>query len=71
MSRNWLLLTVVGFLVGFAVIFLTWWTYQRLILRKASADVPKWKTASIRSKFPFWRRASAQKEYELVSRHEV
>lgn len=71
MARNWIFLTVLGFTVGGALIFLIWWTYHRLVLSRAASDVPKWKTASIRSRFPFWRRKSAQKEYELVSRHEV
>ena len=71
MARNWIFLTVIGFAVGFALIFSVWWIYNRFILKPPAHDVPKWKMASIRSRFPFWRRASAQKEYELVSRHEV
>ncbi|KAK5167562.1 CSG1/SUR1-like protein [Saxophila tyrrhenica] len=71
MARNWFLVTLIGFALGFTIIFGTWWTYHRLVLKKPASDVPKWKMASVRSKFPFWRRASAQKEYELVSRHEV
>lgn len=73
MARNWVLVTVIGFLLGGAVLCFCWWSYRRYILvsHSASADIPQWKTASIRSRLPFWRRASAQKEYELVSRHEV
>lgn len=71
MARNWVFLTILGFTLGGSLIFLFWWTYHRFVLSKGPADVPKWKSATIRSRFPFWRRRSAQKEYELVSRHEV
>lgn len=74
MARNWLLLTVIGFVLGGSLIFALWWAYRRFFLHqplRAEAAVPKWKASSIRSRFGFWRRKSAQKEYELVSRHEV
>ena len=71
MAHNWVLVTIFGFALGFGVIFGCWWGYHRLVLKKPASDVPKWKLASIRSRFPFWKRASAQQEYELVSRHEV
>ena len=71
MARNWVFMTVLGFALGGSLIFLIWWTYHRFVFSKAAGDVPKWKTALIKSKFPFWRGRSAQKEYELVSRHEV
>lgn len=74
MARNWLLLTILGFALGGGLIFATWWAYHRFFLRSRTSSealVPKWKASSIRSRFGFWRRKSAQKEYELVSRHEV
>ena len=73
MARNWVLVTLIGFALGLSVLFFCWWSYHRYVLapHPASADIPHWKSASIRSRLPFWRRASAQKEYELVSRHEV
>jgi inositol phosphorylceramide mannosyltransferase catalytic subunit len=73
MARNWLFLTVIGFVVGFSLLFCIYWAYHRILLKQPPGEVavPKWKMASIRSKFPFWRRQSARKEYELVSRHEV
>ena len=71
MARNWLFLTILGFTLGGSLIFLIWWTYHKFILNRAAADMPKWKSATIRSRFPFWRNRSVQKEYELVSRHEV
>ncbi|WPH00798.1 mannosyl phosphorylinositol ceramide synthase csh1 [Acrodontium crateriforme] len=69
MARNWVLLTIIGFTVGFSVIFSCWWAYHRFVL--ASRPAPEWKVATIRQRLPFWRRVSAQKEYELVRRHEV
>lgn len=80
MARNWLLLTIFGFALGGSAIFAIWWAYRRFVLHlpiaaslggSGSAPVPKWKASSIRSRFGFWRRRSARKEYELVSRHEV
>lgn len=73
MARNWFLLTIFGFVLGGSLIFALWWAYRRFFLRYSSAEaaVPSWKASSIRSRFGFWRRKSAQKEYELVSRHEV
>lgn len=73
MARNWVLVTLFGFVLGGSVLLFCWWSYRRYILmpQSAAAEIPHWKSASIRSRLPFWRRASAQKEYELVSRHEV
>ena len=73
MARNWVLVTLLGFVLGGSVLLFCWWSYRRFILmpQSAASDIPHWKSASIRSRLPFWRRASAQKEYELVSRHEV
>ena len=72
MGRNWFLLTIFGFALGGSAIFSLWWAYHRFILQTPrEASVPKWKASSIRNRFPFWRRESARKEYELVSRHEV
>nr|POE65107.1 mannosyl phosphorylinositol ceramide synthase csh1 [Quercus suber] len=74
MARNWVILTIIGFVVGFSVIFVGWQAYQSYVLVGSDVscgDAPRWKTAAIRSRLPFWRRASAHKEYELVNRHEV
>ena len=85
MARNWFLLTIFGFALGGGLIFALWWAYHRFFLHShhhhysslasggaaASPDLPSWKKSSIRSRFGFWRRKSARKEYELVSRHEV
>ncbi|CAK1365826.1 Mannosyl phosphorylinositol ceramide synthase CSH1 [Cercospora beticola] len=67
MARNWVLVTIFGFVVGFGVIFLVWWYYHRHYL--APTDVPRWKTKSIRQRLPFWSRR-AHSEYELIHRHE-
>ena len=75
MARNWFVLTIFGFALGGSLIFAIWWAYRRFFLKMSSSEaahpVPKWKASSIRNRFPFWRRESARKEYELVSRHEV
>lgn len=60
-------MTMIGFVLGFGLIFLGWWYYNRYLL--TPADVPRWKTKSIRQRLPFWSRR-AQSEYELVNRHE-
>lgn len=70
MARNWVLLTVLGFAAGIGVLVFIWWAYHRFCLGRSSSDMPKWKKGAIRSRFPFWRRVSAQKEYELVSRQD-
>lgn len=71
MARNWIFLTVLGFAIGGSLLFFIYWACHRFCLAHSRSNVPRWKTAMIRSRLPFWRRASAQKEYELVSRHEV
>lgn len=73
MARNWVLVTLIGFVLGGSVLCFCWWSYRRYILGSGSAtsELSSWKTMSLRSRLPFWRRVSAQKEYELVSRHEV
>ena len=68
MARNWVLLTVVGFILGGGALFAGWWYYNRYFL--SPSDVPKWKTQGIRSRLPFWSRQN-QQEYELVNRHET
>ncbi|KAF2719566.1 glycosyltransferase family 32 protein [Polychaeton citri CBS 116435] len=74
MARNWVLLTVAGFLVGGTVLFSIWYVYHRLVVDPSHHHrdaVPEWKRHDIRQRLPFWRRVSAQKEYELAARHEV
>lgn len=68
MARNWVLLTVVGFVLGGGLLFLGWWSYHRYFL--VPSDVPRWKSQSIRQRIPFWSRRGHQWEYELVNRHE-
>ncbi|KAK5121998.1 hypothetical protein LTR85_004570 [Meristemomyces frigidus] len=71
LSRNWILVTILGFVIGFSALFVGWWAYRRYILATSSAEFPRWKSASLRHRLPFWRRVSAHKEYELANRHEV
>jgi len=71
LSRNWLLVTILGFAIGFGVLFVGWWAYRRWVLVASDVGSPRWRTPSFRSRLPFWRRTSVQKHYELVSRHEV
>ncbi|KAF2171035.1 glycosyltransferase family 32 protein [Zasmidium cellare ATCC 36951] len=68
MARNWVFLTVLGFILGGGVLFLGWWSYHRYFL--TSSDVPRWKSQSARSRIPFWSRQRHRSEYELVNRHE-
>ncbi|KAF2208363.1 glycosyltransferase family 32 protein [Cercospora zeae-maydis SCOH1-5] len=67
LARNWVLVTIIGFIVGFGLIFLAWWYYHRYYL--TPNDIPRWKTKSIRQRLPFWSRR-AHSEYELINRHE-
>lgn len=70
MSRHWILVTIFGFILGFGLLFLGWYSYHRYFL-KAPSDVPPWKEQSIRNRIPFWARRSTRREYELVNRHET
>jgi len=70
LARHWILVTILGFVIGFSVLFLGWWVYRRLI--SGSGGPPKQGLALLTgSKLPFWRRAGAYNDYELVDRHEV
>ncbi|KAK3069656.1 CSG1/SUR1-like protein [Teratosphaeriaceae sp. CCFEE 6253] len=69
LSRHWLLITILGFIVGFGVIFSGWWAYRRLAA--GPAERPRHGKTSLMSKLQFWRRGNAHQDYELVNRHEV
>lgn len=64
MAHHWMFLTVIGFTLGFAVLFFIWWFCGRVVL---SGTI---KGRNVNSRIPYWRRVS-QKDYELVDRHEV
>jgi len=75
MGAHWMLLTATGFLVAGVVGLALWWAYGRILLfgspktRRGTAQ-SKW--AGAKRRIPmFWRRASANKQYELIDRHEV
>ncbi|KXL50792.1 glycosyltransferase family 32 protein [Acidomyces richmondensis BFW] len=72
LSRNWILVTILGFFVGFSVLYLVWWVYRRCLSFNFTEGASKWKGTS-RNRLPFWRRLSARKtySYELVNRHDV
>ncbi|KAK5133169.1 hypothetical protein LTR08_008105 [Meristemomyces frigidus] len=69
LSRNWLLVTLLGFAIAISLLLTGWFAYRRYFVR--GGDAPKWKSASFRQRLPFWRRVSGRKEYELANRHEV
>ncbi|KAK0947822.1 CSG1/SUR1-like protein [Friedmanniomyces endolithicus] len=70
LSRHWILVTILGFVVGFSVVFLGWWVYRRLI-SGGSGSPRKGMALSTGFKLPFWRRTGAYNDYELVDRHQV
>ncbi|KAF1983389.1 glycosyltransferase family 32 protein [Aulographum hederae CBS 113979] len=63
MGSHWIVLTIVGFVVGFAVIYGIWTLYGRIVHAKNTG-----RGLSLKRRLPFW---SSQQEYELVERHEV
>ena len=69
MGSHWLLLTILGFTFGGALIFLGWWSYRRLFLKPM--DGPRWKAHSLRQRLPFWQRGDVAVDYELINRHET
>jgi len=73
MSRHWVLMTVIGFLVGGSLLLLGWYSYQAYFLEKKPEGpiIPKWKEQSIRQRIPFWARRTRSGEFELVNRHET
>ncbi|EGP84858.1 unnamed protein product [Zymoseptoria tritici ST99CH_1A5] len=70
MSRHWRLVTAFGFIVGFGLLFLGWVIYRRQFLAAPPDTLPTWKKRSVRQRIPFWARRSAQREYEMINRHE-
>jgi len=74
MGAHWMLLTATGFLVAGVVGLALWWAYGRLLLfgsakTRRGGGQSKW--AGARRIPMFWRRTSANKQYELIDRHEV
>lgn len=67
MSKHWLQLTLVGFAVGFTVIGLLWFIYNRVLGSKASRDHGK---SSLWLKKP-WFRNSQVESIQLLDRYEV
>ncbi|KAK4961275.1 CSG1/SUR1-like protein [Elasticomyces elasticus] len=68
LGSHWILVTILGFIIGFSLLFAGWWLYTRLV---GSTDMPRKGKTSFRSRLPFWRRGSPNHDYELVDRHEV
>ncbi|KAF2811035.1 glycosyltransferase family 32 protein [Mytilinidion resinicola] len=66
MGNHWALLTFMGFLVGFTVIFFIWWFCNRTVLKggRKTFFLPE----GIRSVI---YRSVSSKDYELLDRHEV
>jgi mannosyltransferase OCH1-like enzyme len=72
MAQNWVLVTLLGFVVGFGVLFGGFWVYHRYLLRQKGFEGPVKKTAVTGGSWMPWRRGRRSlQEYELVSRHEV
>ncbi|KAK5151067.1 CSG1/SUR1-like protein [Recurvomyces mirabilis] len=70
MSRNWILVTIVGFAIGITVITLGYLAYRRFA--SGSTDASKWNKPTYGHRLPFWKRfTSSRQDYELVERHEV
>jgi hypothetical protein len=65
MSRHWMMLTAVGFIVGTFVIAGLWWVYGRLLLSGSP------KGQQFRRRLPFWRRFSPKKEDSAAQQYEL
>lgn len=65
MAQHWMLITIVGFTLGFSVIACV---YTVLVKRRENGNNPKSRFAY--SRIPFYRRVS-QKDVELDDRHQV
>ena len=64
MSRNWMLLTAMGFVFAGFAILLMWWAYGRLIMSGYMFR------QTVKRRLPLWRSLGA-KDYELLERREV
>ena len=67
MARNWVLLTVLGFVIGGGLLLGGWWAYHSYFL--TPSEVPRWKNQTLRQRIMRWRTRNAQGEYELVDVH--
>lgn len=64
MAHHWVLLTIVGFTVGFALL---WCIYSTFILQRQANHA---KSRQAYARIPFYRRISS-KDIELDDRHQV
>ncbi|GAB1739121.1 hypothetical protein NU219Hw_g3876t1 [Hortaea werneckii] len=75
LARNWVFVTILGFVLGITVLLLGWWVYRRYFVRAQAGDIsPRWKAAGpLKQRLPFWKRFTGGRDqnYELVDRHEV
>jgi inositol phosphorylceramide mannosyltransferase catalytic subunit len=71
MAKHWILLTVVGFILGFAIIFGSFWLYRKIV---PSAKHQKHRSPILRYRIlSLFRTVTGRpdiKDYELVERHE-
>ncbi|KAJ4367170.1 CSG1/SUR1-like protein [Neocucurbitaria cava] len=67
LGRHWLLVTFIGFAVGFTILGLI---YKVFFLNKRAPGSPKLRFAFASPRMPFYRRIS-QKSFELDDRHQV
>ncbi|KAF2755844.1 hypothetical protein EJ05DRAFT_454932 [Pseudovirgaria hyperparasitica] len=65
MARHWVMLTVIGFIVGFSVIGCMYWTYGRF------SATPRYRIRGWRYRVAPWSRLEKKGDYERSDRHEV
>ena len=78
MARNWLLVTITGFLVGGLVILTLWLIFTRLLAsagrgrtRSRSRSRSRIGSRIKKNRFPGWLSFKKEQDYELVERRDV
>nr|OQO32171.1 hypothetical protein B0A51_00540 [Rachicladosporium sp. CCFEE 5018] len=61
MARHWVVVTVIGWVIGLTVLFVVWYAYQRYLLRGQAGNTRR-KPVSSGARWKFWQRADAQTE---------
>ena len=78
MARNWLLVTITGFLIGGLIILFLWLIYTRWLTsagrgraRSRSRSRSRTGTKYRKRRLPIWRFFTHAHNYELVERRDV